>query len=70
MSAGGTAREARRPGRVRTVLAALPLVVGLVLLAYMVSVEGEPGALPLLLILVGAGGLLAARARSRRRPPE
>lgn len=31
--------------------------IGLVLLTYMIIVESEPGALPLLLILAGIGGL-------------
>ena len=32
--------------------------IGLVLLTYMIIVESEPGALPLLLILGGIGGLI------------
>lgn len=37
---------------------AIALVLGLILLIYMVTVEDEPGALPLLLILSGGAGLL------------
>ena len=37
------------------------LVVGLGLLAFMVSVEGEPGALPLGLIVLGTIGLVLTR---------
>lgn len=37
---------------------AIALVLGLMLLIYMVTVEDEPGALPLLLILSGIAGLL------------
>lgn len=33
------------------------LILGLVLLIYMVTVEDEPGALPLLLIVSGVAGL-------------
>jgi hypothetical protein len=36
----------------------IALVLGLVLLVYMVTVEDEPGALPLLLIVSGMVGLL------------
>ena len=40
------------------------LAVGLVLLAYMVVEEGEPGALPLFLMLAGGGGYAISRYRS------
>ncbi len=36
----------------------IALVLGLALLIYMVTVEDEPGALPLLLVLSGIAGLL------------
>jgi len=42
------------------------LLLGLSLLAYMVTVEGEPGALPLALVLAG-GGWLAVLVLHRRR---
>ena len=42
------------------------LAVGLVLLAYMVAFEGEPGALPLGLVLVGAGWLAVAWRKGRQ----
>lgn len=42
------------------------LVLGLALLVYMIAVEGEPGAVPLLLIAAGASGWIAARRRGRR----
>lgn len=35
----------------------IALVLGLILLIYMVTVEDEPGALPLLLIVFGVAGL-------------
>ncbi len=41
------------------------LVVGVALLAYMVSHEGEPGALPLALVLAGLAGAWACRGRGR-----
>lgn len=42
------------------------LIVGLLLLFYMVSVEDEPGALPLFLILVGLVGFIVNQARINR----
>ena len=51
--------------RIHTWVAATLLAVGAVLLAFMVTVEGEPGALPLGLMLLG-GGWLAALRGSRR----
>jgi hypothetical protein len=46
----------------------IPIVItaiGVALLAYMIPVEGEPGLIPLLLIVVGVGWYFVARARSR-----
>jgi len=48
-------------------LAAALLALGLLLLGYMVAVEGEPGAVPLLLVTAGGAGLAFARGRQRRR---
>lgn len=36
----------------------LTIFIGVLLLIYMISVEGEPGALPLLLISIGTGWFL------------
>ncbi len=41
------------------------IVLGLLLLGYMVLVEGEPGAVPLLLIVLGLGGLYLIHGRAR-----
>lgn len=49
----------------RAVWAAI-LLAGVLLVAFMITVEGEPGALPLALILLGAAGSVAAW-RGRRR---
>ena len=40
--------------------------IGLALLAMMIATEGEPGALPLALILFGAIGYASSRMRERR----
>jgi hypothetical protein len=49
----------------QTWIGAVILLVGLVLLGYMVVAEGEPGALPLALVAIGAvwlgGGAQAGR---------
>ena len=49
-----------------TVLPALTVVLGLVLVLYMITVEGEPGALPLLLTAGGLVWWVAARMRRGR----
>lgn len=54
--------------RAQTLLSTLIAVLGVVLLIYMIVVEDEPGALPLLLIAVGVGWRLLLRARTRSRP--
>ena len=51
--------------RVHTLLSALTILLGAVLLIYMVTVESEPGAIPLLLIVVGTGWYFITRARAR-----
>ena len=40
--------------------------MGLALLTFMVTVEGEPGALPLALVAIGSTWLLLARRGGRR----
>ena len=45
------------------------LVLGLALLAYMIPVEGEPGALPLGLVLFGTIGFVVSRLRAKRSTP-
>jgi hypothetical protein len=49
------------PKTIQLLLSLLLLVAGLALLAYMVTVEGEPGALPLGLVLLGGVGTWHAR---------
>lgn len=57
--------------RVYTSLAVLTIIIGFALLTMMIIVEGEPGALPLFLILFGTGSYLLARrsARSAHKRP-
>ena len=44
----------------------LAMVIGTALLIYMISVEREPGAIPLLLIVLGAGCYGITRFRTSR----
>ncbi len=51
--------------RVHKMLSALTIAIGLVLLIYMITVESEPGAIPLLLIVLGTGWHFITRARTQ-----
>ena len=53
-----------KPKVQKTVSAAVG-VIGLALLVMMITTEGEPGALPLGLILIGAIGYVTGRMRER-----
>lgn len=46
-------------------LSVLTIVIGTVLLIYMIVVESEPGALPLLMIIMGTGWYFITRTRIR-----
>lgn len=46
-------------------LSVLVSVVGLILLIFMITVEDEPGALPLLLIIIGASWYMIIRSKLR-----
>lgn len=48
-------------------LAATVFALGVVLMAMMITLESEPGALPLLMVVLGGGGWWIARRRARRR---
>lgn len=60
---------AREKQRVKVLLSVLIVVIGAVLLLFMVTVEGEPGAIPLVLIVLGIGWYVVARARVRAPRP-
>lgn len=68
MSPDDPIHAAARTSKARTLLPLLTIWLGLVLLVYMVTVESEPGALPLLLIVIGVAWYAIARARARARP--
>ena len=44
----------------------LLIAIGLVLMAGKIVFDSEPGAIPLLLVILGVAWLLIARARARR----
>lgn len=52
------------------VFSLLTIIVGVALLVYMILVEDEPGAVPLLLILAGSGWymFLQRKVRSQQEP--
>ena len=52
--------------KIYALLSALTVLIGAMLMAYMIYVESEPGAIPLLLIVFGIGWYLAAQYRFRR----
>ena len=52
--------------RMQTVAAAAITIAGLVLMAIKIRADSEPGGIPILLVLLGGGWLLATRMRSRR----
>lgn len=51
--------------KIHSLLSILTTVFGITLLIFMIVVEDEPGALPLLLIVGGAGWYFIARAQIR-----
>ena len=51
--------------KMQQLLAALVAAIGLALTIYMVLVESEPGAIPLLLIVLGIGWYVSTRDRTR-----
>ena len=53
--------------RVQKMLSALTVAVGLVLVAGKVYADSEPGAIPILLVVLGAGWYLVVRSRTRSR---
>ncbi len=65
MSTDNTMHGARRKLKMHSRLSVLTIVIGVVLMIFMISTESEPGALPLLLILLGSGWHLITRGRTR-----
>ena len=53
--------------KVQKILSALTVVIGLVLMSGKIYADSEPGAIPILLVLLGTGWYLGARVRARSR---
>ena len=53
---------------VHKVLSVLTIAIGLLLMTYMITVESEPGAIPLLLVVVGTGWYFITRRRTQSHP--
>ena len=53
--------------KVQKILSALTVAVGFVLMAGKIYADSEPGAIPILLVVLGTGWYLLARARDRPR---
>ena len=51
--------------KINTLLSLSTVVIGLILMTFMVTVESEPGAIPLFLILSGTIWYFIARTRTR-----
>lgn len=66
MTSDATDSPPRHPSRLQSWLALGLTSIGLVLVAFMVVTEDEPGALPLLLVLLGIGWFALTRWRARR----
>lgn len=52
--------------KIHKMLSALTALAGFLLMAFMIIVESEPSAIPLLLIVIGAAWYLTTRARMRK----
>ena len=52
--------------KINILLPITTIAIGLVLLTYMITVESEPGAIPLLLILVGTIWFFVTKSRNRK----
>lgn len=65
MSTDNTTPNTMEKLKVHTILSVLTTVIGLVLMIYMIYVESEPGAIPLLLVVFGTGWYLITRVRIR-----
>jgi hypothetical protein len=65
MNVQDASQEASRRLKIHGLLSVATFVVGVVLLVYMIVVEDEPGALPLLLVAIGIGWFVVTRLRIR-----
>lgn len=50
--------------KISRLLSIITVAIGILLLTYMILVEDEPGAIPLMLITLGFGGFLVTRFKT------
>lgn len=67
MTSTASPRDPNAALRVQTGLSVVLIVLGFALMVMMIVVENEPGALPLLMLLVGIGWYVVTRLRLRAR---
>ncbi len=53
--------------KVQKILSALTIAIGFVLMSGKIYADSEPGAIPILLVVLGTGWYLLARVRTRPR---
>jgi hypothetical protein len=53
--------------KVQKILSALTIAIGFVLMSGKIYTDSEPGAIPILLVLIGTGWYLVAQVRTRSR---
>lgn len=51
--------------KLQKIISIIIFVIGAMLMIYMIIVESEPGAIPLLLIVVGTGWYFISRSRTK-----
>lgn len=56
--------------RVPKTLSIICMLAGAILLVYMIMVEEEPGAVPLILLAAGTGGLIIANKQINKQPKQ
>lgn len=59
-------KEISQTLKIHRILSIMTALIGLILMIYMIKVESEPGALPLLLILVGTFWLIINQIRIKK----
>ncbi len=58
-------KDIAKKSKLHSLLSVLTIVLGIALLVFMIIVENEPGAIPLLLIVIGTGWYFLTRYRLR-----
>jgi len=59
--------DKRKKVTMQTLLSILIMAIGLLLMVFKIYADSEPGAIPLLLIIVGGGWFLVTRFQLRRK---